>query len=176
MTTRIKLRRDTASNWFDANPILSAGEPGLETDTRQIKYGDGVTAWRDLDYSNNTIKSMAPVTVTTQDPHIWVNRIGKPRNNMVAQNVAYDSQGNTVVLSVALNGTPGVLDHSAFVNFTKFDTAGNSLWSHDIPGELSALYPGSVCVDTDDNIYAAVSISSNGNTTSAVIKVDTDGN
>jgi len=51
MTTRIKLRRDTAANWTTTNPVLALGEPGLETDTRKVKYGDGVTAWNLLDYS-----------------------------------------------------------------------------------------------------------------------------
>ena len=51
MATRIKLRRDTASNWTTTNPILAIGEPGWETDTRKIKLGDGTTAWRDLPYS-----------------------------------------------------------------------------------------------------------------------------
>lgn len=51
MTTRIKLRRDTATTWTATNPVLALGEPGLETDTRKVKYGDGVTAWNLLDYS-----------------------------------------------------------------------------------------------------------------------------
>lgn len=50
MTTLIKLRRDTAANWTISNPILAAGEPGLETDTLRIKYGDGSTAWTSLSY------------------------------------------------------------------------------------------------------------------------------
>lgn len=51
MTTRIKLRRDTAANWTASNPILAAGEPGLETDTGNKKYGDGTTHWADLAYN-----------------------------------------------------------------------------------------------------------------------------
>jgi len=54
----IKLRRDIASTWTAANPVLSAGEPGLETDTRLIKYGDGITPWNDLEYS-----AVAPTAV-----------------------------------------------------------------------------------------------------------------
>ena len=50
MTTRIKFRRDTAQNWTTSNPVLALGEPGLETDTRKVKYGDGVTAWNVLNY------------------------------------------------------------------------------------------------------------------------------
>jgi hypothetical protein len=51
MATRIKLRRDTAANWTSNNPILALGEPGLETDTRKVKYGNGSTAWNSLSYA-----------------------------------------------------------------------------------------------------------------------------
>ena len=51
MTTRIKLRRDTAANWTANNPILALGEPGLDTDNNAVKYGDGVTTWNNLPYS-----------------------------------------------------------------------------------------------------------------------------
>jgi hypothetical protein len=49
--TVIKLRRGTASQWTSANPVLSAGEIGLETNTNRTKYGDGSTAWSSLPYS-----------------------------------------------------------------------------------------------------------------------------
>ena len=48
---KIKLRRDTAANWTSTNPTLAAGEPGYETDTKKIKYGDGTTAWTSLGYA-----------------------------------------------------------------------------------------------------------------------------
>lgn len=47
-----RIRRDTAANWTAANPVLKLGEPGLETDTRRVKYGDGTTAWNALAYSS----------------------------------------------------------------------------------------------------------------------------
>lgn len=46
----IRLRRDTAANWTTANPVLSSGQPGYETDTGRIKMGDGATAWTALAY------------------------------------------------------------------------------------------------------------------------------
>ena len=52
MANRIQIRRDTAANWTRVNPILSDGEPGLETDTNKVKYGDGTTAWASLDYAS----------------------------------------------------------------------------------------------------------------------------
>lgn len=48
----IRLRRDTAANWTSGNPVLALGEPGLETDTGRLKFGDGSTAWASLGYHN----------------------------------------------------------------------------------------------------------------------------
>ena len=50
MATEIKLRRDISTNWTSTNPILAQGEPGYETDTGQLKLGDGTTAWASLAY------------------------------------------------------------------------------------------------------------------------------
>jgi len=48
--TRFKLRNGTAAAWTAANPVLLAGEIGIETDTRRYKIGDGSTAWAGLSY------------------------------------------------------------------------------------------------------------------------------
>ena len=50
MADLIQLRRDTAANWTSANPTLSQGEQGYETDTGKMKIGDGSTAWTSLAY------------------------------------------------------------------------------------------------------------------------------
>ena len=50
--TTIKLRRGTAAEWTTANPILAAGEMGIETDTRKFKFGDGTTPWNTLVYAS----------------------------------------------------------------------------------------------------------------------------
>lgn len=46
----IKLRRGTAAQWTAANPILADGETGYETDTGNLKIGDGSTSWVSLPY------------------------------------------------------------------------------------------------------------------------------
>lgn len=48
--TTIKLRRDNSGEWTTKNPILHAGEPGIELDTHKFKIGDGVNNWNDLEY------------------------------------------------------------------------------------------------------------------------------
>jgi hypothetical protein len=50
--SKIQLRRDTAANWTSANPTLSSGELGFETDTGKFKIGNAAgTAWTSLAYA-----------------------------------------------------------------------------------------------------------------------------
>lgn len=70
MANKIQLRRDTAANWTSVNPVLSQGEPGLETDTNKVKYGDGTTAWTGLTYAStggggSSTPTRQTVSVTT---------------------------------------------------------------------------------------------------------------
>jgi hypothetical protein len=46
----IKFRRDSATRWRQANPVLGEGEPGYERDTGKFKIGNGNAAWTDLPY------------------------------------------------------------------------------------------------------------------------------
>ncbi len=50
MLTRIQFRRGSSAEWVNNNPLLLAGELGLELDTRKIKIGNGVDRWIDLPY------------------------------------------------------------------------------------------------------------------------------
>ena len=47
------LKVNTRSQWAATNPVLLAGEPGLENDTENLKIGDGRTAWSGLPYFAN---------------------------------------------------------------------------------------------------------------------------
>jgi len=42
------IRSGTAALWTGANPVLLAGEPAFETDTKKFTIGDGVTAYNSL--------------------------------------------------------------------------------------------------------------------------------
>jgi hypothetical protein len=89
MATQIQLRRDTAANWALINPILAQGEPGLETDTGKVKYGNGINVWNVLPYSvADTVTSIEQLTdvelssplvadqVLKYDGTKWVNGAG----------------------------------------------------------------------------------------------------
>lgn len=86
MAVRFQLRRDTSSNWTSTNPVLSAGEPAIETDTLAIKMGDGVTPWNSLDYVfgqnwvdiQNTPTTLAGYGITDAFDSSWSSLTGTP--------------------------------------------------------------------------------------------------
>ena len=45
---KIQLRRGDSSTWQAANPILTSGEIGYDTDTLTLRLGDGLTGWNYL--------------------------------------------------------------------------------------------------------------------------------
>ena len=67
MATRMQQRRGTAAQWTGANPILSAGEIGFETDTGKFKIGNGSSTWSALNYyvDANAILDGAPELLNT---------------------------------------------------------------------------------------------------------------
>lgn len=69
MAVKIQLRRDTATNWTTDNPILADGEPGWETDTNQIKIGDGVSVWSALPYEFGGVTDHGGLTGLGDDDH-----------------------------------------------------------------------------------------------------------
>lgn len=51
----IRIRRDSTANWEAGDPVLAEGEPGLETDTGKLKFGDGISAWTILSYAGGLV-------------------------------------------------------------------------------------------------------------------------
>lgn len=49
MSVKIQVRRDLAANW-GSTTVLASGEFGYETDTGNLKIGDGTTQWQSLAY------------------------------------------------------------------------------------------------------------------------------
>jgi len=64
MAVKIQFRRDTASAWTAANPILSQGEAGYEFDTGRFKVGNGLSPWNSLPYSSGVTGPTGPLGPT----------------------------------------------------------------------------------------------------------------
>ena len=67
-TVKVDIRRDSASDFDESNPLLKAGEPGFETDTYRLKIGDGTSLWRVLPYINSGHDETDRVGMGTSSP------------------------------------------------------------------------------------------------------------
>jgi len=76
MAQPIQIRRDTATAWTAANPVLAQGELAAELvdgAVDKVKIGDGATAWNGLAYLSN-FAPIPPITVpdlTSPDGTVW---------------------------------------------------------------------------------------------------------
>lgn len=73
--TVIKVRRDTAANWISADPTLASGEIGFETDTNQLKIGNGSSAWTALDYTSGgaSVEISETAPASPDEGNVWFN-------------------------------------------------------------------------------------------------------
>lgn len=179
MTTRIKLRRDTAANWTDADPILADGEPGLESDTGKIKYGDGTTAWTSLDYAGGGGDSLTDdqaVTVTVGDTEYWaiVNRSNNDDSGVESQAVAYDSEDNMIVLHLRDASTD---QGGEKIVISKFDTTATLIWQKQLSSDADTTQGAhDLLVDDNDNIFVVHTADNESAIDNIVVlKLDTDG-
>ena len=178
MTTRIKLRRDTAFNWTSSNPILAAGEPGLETDTGKIKYGDGVTAYNLLPHAGgDTLVNDQAVTITAGDDTTW---IALARRDAKAQgigsysgnanlNTAYDNAGNVVTLGLINQNN----DYNIYVS--KYTPAGVCLWKKSVAfvgPDFGVGAEGGFAIDSNNNIIVAFGWNTPG---TSLLKISPEG-
>lgn len=134
---RIQLRRDIAANWTSANPILRAGEIGVETDTQRIKIGDGSAAWSTRPYINVLPSEL---TELSQDA---VNQALTAGNGITK---VYDDNANTLTISV---------DTSVIANKTYVDTAVSNLIDA-APALLDTLNELAAAIGDDANFVTTI--------------------
>lgn len=144
---KILFRRDPAASWTSENPVLSAGEVGLETDTGKIKIGNGSSVWTALSYfvgnlPGATLDAIGDVTITSVQngdflryngsASAWINDPVNLSTDTVGNYVEYLIPGTGVTLSnnSGEGATPTIsigqeVGTSASVTFTQVDTIGN---------------------------------------------------
>lgn len=81
MAVKIQLRRDLATNW-GGSTVLASGEVGYETDTGNIKIGDGTTQWSALAYYQLPNVSVSPATTVDLNNSAY-RAMGRYRLNSV---------------------------------------------------------------------------------------------
>ena len=100
----IQLRRGTASTWTSVNPVLLSGELAVETDTKRMKIGDGVTAWNSLDYMVFTIISKQ-VSIVNGGLASYTLDSSAPFGYIITGVRGIRTGSGTVTANLAINGT-----------------------------------------------------------------------
>jgi hypothetical protein len=134
---RIQLRRDTAANWGSVNPILRAGEVGIETDSLRFKIGDGSSTWSSRPYVNVLPSEL---TELSQDA---VNQALTAGNGITK---VYNDAANTITVSVDTS----VIANKQYVDDSLaavLDTA---------PELLNTLNELAAAIGDDPNFFASV--------------------
>jgi trimeric autotransporter adhesin len=145
---RIQLKRATAASWASNNPVLYAGEIGLETDTNKFKIGDGTTAFNSLSYFNgnlpgSNLNDLADVTIVAAadgdflrwNGTAWINdavNLGTDTAGSFVQSLVAgtgvtltDNSGENTTPTIAIGQSVGTGDSPTFVNVTA-DLTGNA--------------------------------------------------
>ena len=128
MPTRIQLRRGTTAQWTTANPVLSAGEYGVDETLGKVKLGDGVTAWSSLAFAAVTPAELtAEAVLRTAGDALLIPLTQKAAANGVAtldsgskipdgqipDGITRDSEMTAAVsaaVAALIAGSPGALD------------------------------------------------------------------
>lgn len=105
MAIKSQIRRGTAAQWSAANTVLSNGEWGLETDTKKIKIGDGITPWSSLVYITDETYANAISYAISVANQAYTNSV-----NYVANGVA---NGSIVVANAVYAANAGLLGGSS---------------------------------------------------------------
>jgi hypothetical protein len=141
MAIRMQQRRGTSEQWTSANPILSEGEVGFETDSNQFKVGDGVNQWADLAYFVNVDGLGSQL-----EDYVAVEEKGEP--NGVA---TLDSSGQVPANQLG-NAT---VDLSDYATETYVDTAVSDLVAS-APAALDTLNELAAALGDDANFATTV--------------------
>lgn len=101
---QLQFRRGTSTEWSNANTVLAAGELAIETNTQNIKIGDGTTSWNSLSYGGlvgPTGPTSFTVSPTTSGNLIYAN--GTANSAASTSNVVFNVASNRLDITSALS-------------------------------------------------------------------------
>ena len=110
---RVQNGSDTAENWSTNNPVLLAGEIGIESDTKLYKFGDGVTAWNDLDYAGTDAEQVQGLIDAAEDNFYAVTAEGEETDATALAEIGTPKKGDIAVVKRTIANDK--VSHTAYV-------------------------------------------------------------
>jgi hypothetical protein len=146
VVTAIQIRRGTAAQWTSANPTLTSGEQGFETDTGKVKIGNGSTAWNSLSYLGaGTVTSITAGTGLSGGTITTSGTIAIDTATTVDVSTAQTLTNKTLTapkINLTLNAQTGTTYTFVLGDNGQLVTASNaSAQTYSIPTNASVAYP-----------------------------------
>ena len=98
VNARLQNPYDTAENWRTNNPVLKAGELGIESDTGLHKVGDGTSTWKQLDYAGTDKAAVGALIEAAEDNMYALTPSGEEEDTAVLATVGSPKKGDIAVI------------------------------------------------------------------------------
>ena len=104
LNTRIQLKHGLAASWTERNPVLLAGEIGIETDTLKMKVGDGASNWSALGYLGADANDILAIINENRDSCTTVEVVEGQSDTEALATISNPKNGDTAVLVKVISG------------------------------------------------------------------------
>ena len=104
LNTRIQLKHGLAANWTEKNPVLLAGEIGIETDTLKMKVGDGTSNWSALGYLGADANDILAIINENRDSCTIVEVAEGKSDTEALATISNPKNGDIATLTKVING------------------------------------------------------------------------
>ena len=104
LNTRIQLKHGLAAKWTEKNPVLLAGEIGIETDTLKMKVGDGTSNWSTLGYLGANANDILAIINENRDSCTTVEVAESQSDTEALATISNPKNGDTAVLVKVISG------------------------------------------------------------------------
>lgn len=98
VNARVQNAYDTAENWNTNNPVLKAGELGIESDTGLHKVGDGTSTWKQLHYAGTDTAAVGALIEAAEDNMYALTPSGEEEDTAVLATVGSPKKGDIAVI------------------------------------------------------------------------------
>ena len=113
LNTRIQLKHGLAAKWTERNPVLLAGEIGIETDTLKMKVGDGTSNWSALGYLGADANDILAIINENRDSCTTVEVAEGQSDTEALATIPNPKNGDIAVLEKSISGDKK--SHTAYV-------------------------------------------------------------
>ena len=104
LNTRIQLKHGLAASWTEKNPVLLAGEMGIETDTLKMKVGDGTSNWTALGYLGADANDILAIINENRDSCTTVEVTEGQSDTEALATISNPKNGDIAVLEKSISG------------------------------------------------------------------------